>query len=681
MLNYRIIYRLIPATLFCFISPEIAAAQVQSSLPQTVLHLDWMDKTISPRQDFYAYANGHWQQENPIPKEYSRWDNFRILQEIMEKRLNRMMSALAAQSNLKPGTIDQKIGDFYASGIDEEALNREGYSPLKPILQQIDLVTTQDQLFALVSQLHLKGVNVLFAFGNQQDYKNSQAMIAAAMQGGLSLPDREYYCSDDAKFVRIRQAYHQHVVNVFKLVGETQTQAEQNAAAIMAIETALAKASLTQVEQRDPYAVYHKMPIAAVVQLTPHLPWKTYLQGLDLTAVKEINVGMPNFFKALDALWIKTSLSDWKIYFRWHVLNAFSAYLSDEFVNEEFNFDKMLSGAEVLRPRWQRVVDTVDGGLDMAVGQFYVEHYFSEDSKKKVVAMMDNIRKAYRDVLQQQAWMMPKTKKAALEKLDKMTQRAGYPDHWRNYGALKINRGPYVQNVMRANEFNSRYELAKIGKPVDRSEWSMSPQTINAYYDPSMNSINILAGILQPPFFDASAPAAVNYGAIGFVIGHEMTHGFDDQGALFDGNGNLKNWWTPQDMKQFKAVTACIANQFSQYKIDGDIAVKGPLVVGEATADLGGVLLAYQAFHASKEYQTAKVIDGFTPDQQFFLGVAHVWAANIRPQLAQQLITVDPHPPGKYRVNGTLANIPMFQKAFNVKGPSPMVNNPRCEIW
>ena len=340
-----------------------------------------------------------------------------------------------------------------------------------------------------------------------------------------------------------------------------------------------------------------------------------------------------------------------------------------------------MTGAEILLPRWQRVVDTVNNSLDFAVGKFYVENYFTEASKEKVKGMMDNIRQTFRRVLQTQSWMQAKTKKAALQKLDLMTERAGYPDKWRDYSSLMINRGHYVLNVMRANEFNNQYDLDKIGKPVDRTEWSMSPQTINAYYDPSMNSINMLAGILQPPFFDPHAPAAVNYGAIGFVIGHEMTHGFDDQGALFDGNGNLKNWWTAQDLKQFKALTACIANQFSQYKIDGETAVQGQLVVGEASADLGGVLLAYQAYHASKDYEEAKTIDGFTPDQQFFLGVAHVWAGNIRPELARQLVTVDPHPPMQYRVNGTLANISAFQQAFAIKAPSQMINRPQCRIW
>ena len=655
--------------------------QSKNKKPQSWLHQDWIDNTIAPQDNFYGYANGQWQRINPIPKAYSRWDNFRILQESMEKNLNSMMRDLARSPALEPGSIEQKIGDFYASGMNVSALNKQGYDALKPLLTQIDSVTTMDALQALVPQLQQMGVNVWFAFGSQQDFKDSQSMIAVAMQGGLGLPDRDYYCSDDPKMQQIRTAYQQHIADVFQLMGETVAESKAYAVNIMRIETALAKASLTQVEQRDPYAIYHKMSLAALPELTPHFAWQSYFKALKLATNQDINVGMPVFFKAWDALLVTTALEDWKVYFRWHLMDTFLPYLSDNFVQEDFNFNKVLTGVEVLRPRWQRVVDTVNSALDMAVGKYYVEHYFSMTSKQSVQAIMTNIRHAFSQVIQNQPWMATATKQAALEKLNKMTERAGYPDKWRDYAALKIDRSSYVLNVMRANVFASQYELAKIGKPVDRAEWSMSPQTINAYYDPSMNSINILAGILQPPFFDASAPAAVNYGAIGFVIGHEMTHGFDSQGALFDGYGNLNNWWTPQDLQQFKSATACIAKQFSNYKVCDGLAVKGDLVVGEAAADLGGVLLAYQAFHASKDYPNAKIIDGFTPDQQFFLSVAHVWAGNIRPELAAQLVTVDPHPPAQYRVNGTLANMTAFQHAFSVKQPSPMIQDPRCQIW
>lgn len=684
MWSCRILGSVILVACSSLLSAEVSQYEMPLVLKnheQTGLYLDWMDPAISPGQNFYEYANGHWRQENPIPKAYARWDNFRILQDTMEKKLNKMMSVLANNAHLKQGTIQQKIGDFYYSGMDETLINRKGYYPLNPLLQKINAVNTLSGLQALVPELQLIGVNVLFNFGSQQDFKNSEEMIAGAMQGGLGLPDRDYYCLNDDKFVQIRAFYLEHVARVFQLVGESPVDAAHDAATIMTIETALAKASLTQIEQRDPYAIYHKMSLTDLAKLTPHFAWQPYLEQLRIAEVNEVNVGMPQFFKAMDSLLVTTSLTDWKVYFRWHLLDAFSAYLSDAFVNEDFAMNKALTGAEVLLPRWQRVVDTVNNSLSFAVGKYYVENYFSEESRQKVMVMMTNIRETFRKVLQDQPWMEAKTKKEALQKLDLMTQRAGYPDHWRNYSSLMINRNNFVLNVMRANEFNNQYELAKIGKPVDRSEWSMSPQTINAYYDPSMNSINILAGILQRPFFDPNAPAAVNYGAIGFVIGHEMTHGFDDQGALFDGHGNLKNWWTAQDMKQFKAATSCIVNQFSGYKIDGDIAVQGPLVVGEATADLGGVLLAYQAYHASKDYQDAKSIDGFTPDQQFFLGVAHVWAGNIRPLFARQLITMDPHPPMQYRVNGTLANISAFQKAYALKAPSKMIHEPQCQIW
>lgn len=375
------------------------------------------------------------------------------------------------------------------------------------------------------------------------------------------------------------------------------------------------------------------------------------------------------------------ALEDWKIYLRWRLIDSFAPYLSQPFVDQNFKMVSAIGGAEKILPRWKRVVNTENGALGFAIGKLYVEKYFSPAEKQQVLEILQNIRTALREDLQTLGWMTPETRQAALKKLDLMEERVGYPEKWWDYSTLKIDRGPYVLNVIRANEFLIKRDLDKIGKPVDRTEWHMTPQTINAYYDPSMNNINLPAGILQPPFFDPKAPAAVNYGAIGFIIGHEITHGFDDKGALFDGHGNLKNWWTPEDLKKFQAATHCIAEQFSQYKVNGDLAVQGDLVVGEATADLGGLTLAYKAFQSSKAYKNAKTIEGFTPEQQFFLGSAHVWASNIRPEKARHLVTTDPHPPMVYRVNGTLANMPQFQLAFALEEGSPMVNKNRCTIW
>ena len=668
-----VLYRFILIILF-FLPVELYASAQG-------LNLDWIDKTKSPQEDFYAYANGAWQKSNPIPMEYSSWSNFSILQKSMQDKLNRMMLDLSKNEHLKKGSIEQQIGDFYATGMDAELLNQQGYTKLNPLFESIQTVKTLSDFEALIPKLQMIGVNVLFSFGRMQDYKHSDRMIAAAMQGGLGLPDRDYYLSSDKKMAKIRRLYESHIRATFKLVGESESVSMEYAKAILKIETALAKASLTQVEQRDPYAIYHMMTIKALQNLTPHFSWSNYLEQLHLGAVQSINVGMPDFFKVLDHLLVTVSVDDWKIYARWHVLHAFADYLSDPFVQASFQFDQAFTGAKKLQPRWQRVEATVNNSLDFAVGKYYVEHYFSEKSKLQVSTMISEIRQSFKQTIEHTTWMTEATKRSALKKLDLMTERVGYPEHWRNYNGLIIQRSSFVENVINATAFNNQYDLAKIGQPVDRAEWSMAPQTINAYYDPSMNSITILAGILQPPFFDPSAPAAVNYGAIGFVLGHEMTHGFDDQGALFDGEGNLKNWWTKRDMKQFKAATQCIQDQFSHYQVEPGVSVQGGLVVGEATADLGGILLAYQAFHLSSAYQQARPIDGFTPDQQFFLGVAHVWAGNIRPEQARSLVALDPHPPMKYRVNGPLSNIPAFQEAYHLKKFAPMVYQPRCVIW
>ena len=413
----------------------------------------------------------------------------------------------------------------------------------------------------------------------------------------------------------------------------------------------------------------------------PNFSWVTYFSAIGYPQIKHINVGMPGFFKKINGLLTSVTLDDWKIYLRWHVIDDYAPYLSEPFVKQNFVMSSALTGAKQLLPRWQRVVSTENEALGFAIGKLYVEKYFPATSKEEVIGILQNIRKVLSNDLKNLSWMTPTTRVAALKKLDLITERVGYPSKWRDYSTLHIDRGPYVLNVMRAHAFSVKRDLDKIGKPVDKTEWNMPPQTINAYYDASKNSINIPAGILQSPFFDPKAPMAVNYGSIGFAMGHEITHGFDDEGAQFDGKGNLKNWWTHKDLKKFKAATTCIMTQFSQYKVNGDLSVQGKLVMGEATADLGGLILAYRAFKQSDDYKNAKIIDGFTPDQQFFLGVAHVWAANIRPEQMRNMVTMDPHPPMQYRVNGTLANMPQFQKAFSIPNNSPMVNLNRCMIW
>lgn len=666
--------------MFCL--PAFAAEPaVTTNDGAEALHLNWLDTSIAPNQDFFTYANGTWQKQNPIPPEYASWGTFYILQEKNQKTIHQMLIQAANNKQAKPGSIEQKVGDFYFSGMDEASINKLGAIPLNTEFARIDSIKNLTDLQTVITHLQLIGVNALFGFGSMQDFKNSNEMIGAAMQGGLGLPDRDYYLKDDKKFQQIRTAYMQHIAKMFELLGDTPAQAAAAAKTIMTIETTLAKASMSQTAQRDPHAIYHMMDMKQLEKITPNFSWPRYFNAIGQPDIKRINLAMPEFFTKVNELLPSISLDDWKIYLRWHLIDTFASYLSQPFVEQNFRMASALTGTEKLLPRWRRVVHTENEALGFAIGKLYVEKYFSPDSKKEVLEILHNIRQALHKDLTTLSWMTPATRKAAQQKLAMIEERVGYPSKWWDYSTLKIDRGPYVLNVSRANEFLIKRDLSKIGKPIDRSEWNMTPQTINAYYDPSMNNINIPAGILQPPFFDPKAPAAVNYGAIGFVIGHEITHGFDDQGAQFDGHGNLKNWWTAEDLKKFQDATNCIMKQFSQYTVDGDLPVQGKLVMGEATADLGGLTLAYHAFHASKAYKNAKTINGFTPDQQFFLGTAHVWASNVRPQQLRNMVTTDPHPPMIYRVNGTLANMPQFQAAFAITEPSPMINQNRCVIW
>jgi putative endopeptidase len=652
-----------------------------ASDPISTLHLDWRDTQVSPGTDFYTYTNGMWLKQNPVPPEYAVWSSISILQQENLKKIHKILLQAEADKTAKPGSIAQKVGDFYFSGMDEASINKLGLDPLKPELARIAGMTSFQDLQLVITELQGIGVDVLFAFGNMQDFKDSTKMIGAASQSGLGLPNRDYYLKDDKKFQAIRSAYVQHMSKIFVLLSDSPAEAEKEAKVVMDIETKLAKASMSDIEQRDPHAVYHIMTRQELSKLTPNFSWPRYFSDVGLPNLNSINVGMPKFFKTMDNLLVSVSVDDWKSYLRWHLMDSFVPYLSQPFVDQNFWFTSQLTGAKTLLPRWKRVLNTEEGALGFAIGKLYVEQYFPSADKKNVENMLSSIRDVLQKDIQTLPWMTPATRAAALKKLAMMEVRVGYPDKWRDYSKLTVDRGPYVLNVIRATKFLIARNLNKIGKPVDRSEWSMTPQTINAYYDPSMNSINIPAGILQPPFYDPSAPASINYGAIGYVMGHEMTHGFDDQGAQFDGNGNLKDWWTANDLTKFKKATHCIVTQFSKYKVDGDMSVQGKLVVGEATADLGGATLAYRAYKNSDAYKNAKTIDGLTPEQQFFLSAAHVWATNIRPEQARNLVTTDPHPPAKYRVNGTLANMPEFQKAFGLPDSSLMVNGTRCVIW
>ncbi|WP_133136927.1 M13 family metallopeptidase [Legionella rowbothamii] len=670
-------------TLAVLCTSSAFSANIDTAKTQTgdALHMDWLDTSVSPAEDFYSYANKNWQKSNPIPPEYPSWGSFNVVHDKVQDVVHQMLIKAAENTKAKPGSIEQKVGDFYFSGMDEANIDKLGITPLQPEFDRIQNIKNLADLQNEIAHLHQIGVDAFFGFGSMQDYKNSSEMIAAVVQSGLGLPDRDYYLKDTPKFKQIRDAYVAHIAKMFELLGDNPEKAAAEAHRVMELETQLAQASMSQVEQRDPHAVYHIMDMAQLEKMTPNFSWPAYFAAMGQDNLKSINMAMPNFFASLNEQLKRVSLQDWQTYLRWHLIDNYAPYLSKPFVDENFKMATALTGTEKILPRWKRVVGTENAALGFAIGKMYVERYFSPEAKKQALDILKNIRYVLREDIKNLAWMTPATRQAALKKLDLMEERIGYPLKWWDYSSLKVDRGPYVLNVLRANQFLVKRDLNKIGKPIDRSEWGMTPQTINAYYDPSMNNLNIPAGILQPPFFDSNAPAAVNYGAIGFVMGHEMTHGFDDQGAQFDGQGNLKNWWTPNDLAKFKAATQCIIDQYSQYVVNGDLHVQGKLVVGEAAADLGGITLAYRAFHHSDAYKKAKTIEGMTPDQQFFLGTAHVWAMNMRPQQLQNQVTTDPHPPAKYRVNGSLANIPQFQEAFNIPNNSPMVNATRCVIW
>jgi putative endopeptidase len=643
-----------------------------------------LDRSVSPCDDFFQFADGGWVKRNPIPAAYPSWGTFNKLHEDNENVLHDILDKAAADKSAAPGSNWQKIGDFYASCMDESAIETAGIQPLQPDLKRIAAINNGKELQAEIAYLQREGVRAVFGFGSQQDFKNSTQEIAGARQGGLGMPDRDYYTKDDEKSVALRAAYVQHVTNMFKLAGDDETTAATEAKKVMDIETSLAKASMTNVERRDPEHVYHKMTLAQLKELTPHFAWTEFFTEVGAPPVSDMNVGQPEFFKVVDASLTSVPLADWKIYLRWHLIHDAAPGLSSKFVDENFDFyGKTLVGTKELLPRWRRCVQATDATLGEALGQYYVKENFPPEAKAKAVAMVKNLMAALRDDLATLDWMSPETRKQAAVKLDAIAIKIGYPDKWRDYSSLKVDRGPYALNVVRGGEFEVARELAKIGKPVDRTEWGMTPPTVNAYYNPSMNEIVFPAGILQPPFYDANRDDAMNYGGIGVVIGHEMTHGFDDQGAKFDAQGNLKNWWTPEDLANFKARGDCIAKQFDEFEVEPGLHENGKLVEGESIADLGGLTISYAAMEKSFGGKPPEKIDGFTPEQRYFISFAQIWAGSVRPEFGRLMVATNPHPLGPYRTKGPVSNMPAFAKAFGCKAGSPMVRAEalRCRIW
>jgi putative endopeptidase len=643
-----------------------------------------LDKTCKPCEDFYHYASGLWLAKNPVPPAYPSWGRFNELAEQNRERLHQILQEAAANSSAQPGSNEQKIGDFYASCMDEKQVNDAGIKPLDAEFARIAAIQSTAELQAEVARLQGMGVGALFNFGSTQDMKNSSQVIAGADQGGLGLPDRDYYTKTDDKSKEIRQQYEEHISKMLGLAGDDSAKAASEAKSILELETKLADASLTRVERRDPEKTYHKMNRSDLRLLTPNWSWEGYFQQIGYANIESVDVSAPKFFETVNQQIKDTPLDTWKVYLRWHVLNSTAPYLSNPFVDEDFNFKgRVLQGTKELLPRWKRCVTATDRRLGEALGQIYVQKYFPPEAKARALDMVNHLTDALREDLQTLPWMGPETRKQAQLKLAAFTRKIGYPDKWRDYSAYRVDRGAYVLNQMRGAEFNFKRDLNKIGKPVDRTEWDMSPPTVNAYYNPLMNEIVFPAGILQPPFFDPNADDASNYGAMGSVIGHEMTHGFDDQGRKFDAEGNLKDWWTPDDEKNFDERAACVEKQFDSYIVQDDLHENGKLELGESIADLGGLKLAYRALHKAEEGKNIGLIGGLTQDQRFFLSFAQIWAANDRPEFERLLVNTDPHPLPRFRGIAAPSNMPEFAQAFGCKEGDPLVRPAaiRCQIW
>ena len=631
------------------------------------------------------YANGGWIKRTEIPPEYSRWGSFNQVTEQNNDALHAIVEK-AATAHVDPKTAPevQKVGDYYASGMNEKAIDAAHTKPLEDGLKRIDAIKDRGDLLKEIAHLHAIDVGVVFNFGSGQDDKDSTREIAQAAQGGLGMPDRDYYTKTDDASKKLRDQYVDHVSKMLTLLGHPAGQAADEAKKILTLETSLAQASRTRVELRDPQKNYNKMKQSEVQALTPDWNWTDYFKDINLIEPGDINVHQPEFFKAANALFTNTSLDDWKTYLRWHLINAVASELSSDFVDEDFNFKEgVLRGTQQIKPRWKRVVISTDRAIGEALGKLYVADHFPPEAKARALELINNLKAALADRIKTLEWMDEPTKQEALKKLAAFTVKIGYPDKWRDYSLLKIDRGPFVLNAVRAENFEVNRELKKIGKPVDRTEWGMTPPTVNAYYNPKMNEIVFPAGILQPPFFYAKADDAVNYGGIGAVIGHEMTHGFDDQGRQYDPVGNLRDWWSPESAAKFKERSQAIVTQYSEYEPLPGLHINGELTQGENIADLGGVKLAYAALQKALAGKSREKIDGFTPEQRFFLSFATIWKSKQRDEDLKLRLNTDPHSPARYRVDGPLSNLPEFAKAFNIPGNSPMVRpaDKRVNIW
>ncbi len=640
-----------------------------------------IDKAVNPCENFYQYSCGTWLKNNPIPPDQSSWGRFSALAERNREVLHQILEKAQANQAGRSDT-DQKIGDYYASCMDEAAIEKKGTQPLQGNIQRIQGMKSLAELMPVLAQLHKIGVNAFFQFGSGQDFKDSTKVIAQTDQGGLGLPERDYYFKTDPTSVETRQKYVAFVQKWFELLGDSSNVAAAKAKAVMKMETALAKDSQDVVTRRDPTKIYHLMSVVDLQKLTPSLNWNSYLKELGAPSVSSLNVAVPQFFSGIENLLKTANLDDIKTYLVWHYSEHEAEFLPSAFVNARFDFfGKTLTGSKELKTRWKRCVAFADGDLGEALGKAFVEKTFGPESKAKTLEMVNALEKAMGQDIEKLDWMTPATKQKAMEKLHAITNKIGYPEKWRDYSTVNIVRGDMIGNTDRATEFEVARQLNKIGKPVDRLEWGMTPPTVNAYYDPQMNNINFPAGILQPPFYEKSQDDAVNFGAIGAVIGHELTHGFDDEGRQFDPQGNLRDWWTGKDADAFDTREQCIIDEYSNFVAAGDVKLNGKLTLGENTADNGGLRIAYMALMNTLGNNIPGPRDGYTTQQRFFLGWGQIWCQNETEQLSRLQAQTNPHAIDKYRVNGVVSNMPEFRQAFGCKAGQPMVREKSCRVW
>lgn len=628
-----------------------------------------IDRSVNPTTDFFQYANGKWLEKATIPADLTGTGVFQEVYERNQKISHAVAEKAARDHSSAADSPTHKVGEFYRVGMDEALANRLGATPLDPEMRRIMAVSDKGMLLEEIARLHREGVSAGFGAGIRQDAKDSTSQIFNLSQGGLGLPERDYYLRDDAKSKEIRQQYASHIARTLELANTPKAQATSDAANILALETRLAKASMPRVEMRNPNVTYHKMTPEELKAQTPNIEWTRYFAMLGKADPGALNVSQPAFFTEFGTMLGDTPLDQWKTYLKWHLLRTASPYLSRPFVEEDFAFNRAFTGQKQLAVRWKRVLATTDRSLGEALGQLYVAQAFTPEAKQRALELVQNLKGVLRERLQTLEWMGDETRVQAVRKLDAIHIKIGYPDKWRDYSGLKVQSDSYVQNALRANEFEFQRRLDKIGKPVDRDEWGMTPPTVNAYYNPSMNEIVFPAGILQPPFFDPKADNASNYGGIGAVIGHEMTHGFDDSGRQFDAEGNLKDWWTPEDAKRFTERSTALADQYSKYVAIDDLHVNGKLTLGENIADLGGLTVAYLALGKTLAGKPRPaLIDGFTPEQRFFLAFGQIWRSKLTPERVRLLAQTDPHSPNRWRVFGPLVNTPAFREAFGGDG-------------